>query len=516
MKKHALVIFVILLRVQCVYAQLPPALEWQRALGGSLKDDAYDVRQTADGGYVLAGEVGSNDGDVTVNHGSTDAWVIKLDTTGTITWEKALGGSDIEIAYAVQQTNDGGFVVAGTTTSNDGDVTGNHGDYDAWVVKLDDLGNITWQRTLGGTDSDQALAIQETTDNGYVLVGKTTSDDGDVTGNHGSNDVWVVKLNDVGNITWQKTLGGTFSDIAYAVQQTMDGGYVIAGKTISQDGDVMGNHGYSDAWVVKLDAMGSILWQKAIGGSDDDNAYAVQETSTGYVFAGSTKSNDGDVIGNNGYWDAWVVKLDPMGNIIWQKALGGSDWDNAYAVMETTDGGYVVAGKTRSNDGDVIGHNGDHDVWVVKLNDQGNVTWQRVLGGSAWDSANAVVQTTDGGYVMTGRTDSNDGDVTGYHGTKDGWVIKLHKRDVVDGVEEQTLGLLQVQPNPSTDLVHISYSRWATEAQITLTDALGREVLGGPMTGSSMTLDLTLWPRGLYLLTLRSTQGVISRRLLLE
>jgi len=300
------------------------------------------------------------------------------DQAPNIEWQKALGGSNDDEAYSVQQTSDGGYIVAGSTRSNDGDVSGNHEEvwwlvWDFWVVKLDRYGDIEWQKCLGGSDSDWAESIQQTSDGGYIVAGYTGSNDGDVSGNHGEKDFWVVKLDRYGNIKWQKALGGSDSDWAYNIQQTSDGEYIVAGYTGSNDGDVSGNHGEKDFWVVKLDRYGNIEWQKCLGGSGGggsggDYAYSVQQTSDGgYIVAGETWSNNGDVSGYHGGGDVWVVKLDRYGDIKWQKCLGGSSWDWAYSIQQTNDGGYIVAGLTRSNDGDVSGNHGEKDFWVVKL-----------------------------------------------------------------------------------------------------------------------------------------------------
>ena len=184
-------------------------IEWQRCLGGTIGENAYSIQITSDGGYIIAGNTQSNDGDVSGNHGGTDIWIIKLSSQGDIQWQKCLGGTLSENAYSIQQTIDSGYIVAGYTTSSDGDVTGNHGNDDMWVVKLDNLGNLQWQKCMGGTSWDQAYYIQQTTNGGYILAGKTYSNDGDVSGNHGEWDMWVVKLDDLGNIQWQKCMGGT-------------------------------------------------------------------------------------------------------------------------------------------------------------------------------------------------------------------------------------------------------------------------------------------------------------------
>ena len=299
---------------------------------------------------------------------------MKLSSSGRIEWQKCLGGrdGDGDWAESIQQTSDGGFIVAGWTWSNDGDVSGNHGGSDYWVVKLNSSGRIVWQKCLGGSDDDGASSIQQTSDGGFIVAGVTESNDGDVSGNHGGKDCWVVKLNPSGDIVWQKCLGGSDDDGASSIQQTSDGGFIVAGCTWSNDGDVSGNHGGPDFWVVKLNSSGDIIWQKCLGGSDDDGASSIQQTSDGgFIVTGSTGSNDGDVSGNHSNWDYWVVKLNSSGRIEWQKCLGGSDFDDTYSIQQTSDGGFIVAGYTESNDGDVSGNHGRTDYWVVKLSPSG-------------------------------------------------------------------------------------------------------------------------------------------------
>jgi uncharacterized delta-60 repeat protein len=403
---------------------------WQKCLGGSRNDSAYSIQQTSDGGYIVAGSTNSNNGGVAGNHGGwADAWVVKLNASGDIMWQKCLGGSYEDSVYSIQQTSDGGYIAAGSTNSNNGDVIGNHGRYDAWVVKLNALGGIVWQKCLGGSNEDSAYSIQQTSDGGYIVAGHTYSTDGNVAGNHGENNAWVIKLNASGDIMGQKCLGGSRNDSAFSIQQTNDGGYIVAGDTNSTDGDTAGNHGGKyDAWVIKLNASGGIVWQKCLGGSDEDSAYSIQQTSDGgYIVAGNTHSTDGDVIGNHGRYDAWIVKLNTAGSIVWQKCLGGSYVDKANSVQQTSDEGYIIAGNTRSTDGDVIGNHGRYDAWIVKLNIAGSIVWQKCLGSSYGDKVNSIQQTSDGGYIAAGNTNSNDGDVAEHHeGGTDAWVAKLN------------------------------------------------------------------------------------------
>ncbi len=337
----------------------PPDIEWQRALGGSGDDVAESIQQTRDGGYIVAGWTRSSGGSVSRNHGRGDFWIVKLDENGKYEWQRTLGGGYDDGAYSIQQTRDGGYIVAGGTLSNDGDVSGYHGSWDFWVVKLDREGNIEWQRALGGSKGDVAGSIQQTRDGGYIVAGWTESNDGDVSGNHGGKDFWVVKLDSEGDIEWQRALGGSCDDWAESIQQTNDGGYIVAGITYSNDGDVIGNYGERGFWVVKLDEEGNIEWQRVLGGSYNDEACSIQQTGDGgYIVAGGTASNDEDVSGNHGGWDFWVVKLDKDGNIEWQKCLGGSDDERAASIQQTRDGGYIVAGST---------NHGGWDFWVVKL-----------------------------------------------------------------------------------------------------------------------------------------------------
>ncbi|MBP6312233.1 MAG: T9SS type A sorting domain-containing protein [Flavobacteriales bacterium] len=405
-----------------------PAIVWQKTFGGNTEERATSTQQTTDGGYIVAGYTTSNDGDVTGNHGSSDFWVVKLDPLGNLIWQKTIGGSDRDEANSIQQTTDGGYVVAGRSSSMDGDATGNQGSYDYWVVKLDSLGNLVWEKTLGGSGIDEAYSIQQTTDGGYIVAGNSNSTDGDLTGNQGNFDYWVVKLDPLGNLVWQKTLGGSGNwDKATSIQQCTDGGYIVAGYTTSMDGDVTGNQGGIDYWVVKLDPFGNLVWQKALGGSDSDIALSIQQcTDGGYIVAGYTASMDGDVTGNQGAFDCWVAKLDPLGNLVWQKTLGESGADYGSSIQQTTDGGYIVAGMF-SSDGDVSGmFPGDYDYWVIKLDPLGNLVWQKTVGGSGEEQGISIQQSTDGGYIVAGSTKySYDGDVSGNHGYWDIWVVKL-------------------------------------------------------------------------------------------
>jgi Bacterial Ig domain/Ig-like domain CHU_C associated len=414
-----------------------PAIEWQKTYGGSdydgfgYFDGVPKIINTTDGGYIFAGSTFSNDGDVTGNHGTWDYWVVKINSTGNIQWKKTFGGSLSENPNAIIQTSDGGYIFAGGSNSNDGDISNNHGDYDYWVVKLSSSGNIQWNKTFGGTNQDIAMSIVQTSEGGYIVAGNSASNDGDVSGHHGNTgnlnfDYWIVKLSNSGNIEWQKSFGDSGKDEPFSIFQTTDGGYIVAGGSDSNGGEVTGNHGNYDFWIVKLSSVGNIQWQKSFGGTNIDIARQILQTSdSGYIVVGDIKSNNGDVIGNHGLIDYWVIKLTNAGNIEWQKTLGGSHDDEPVSILPTSNGGYIVAGGSWSDDGDVTGNHNSYDFWIVKLSSTGNIQWQKSLGGTNYDFAYSIIQSTEKGYLIVGPSFSNNGDVTGNRGNSDFWVVKL-------------------------------------------------------------------------------------------
>jgi hypothetical protein len=403
-------------------------------LEGSGRDESgwdRSTRPTSDGGYMVSGSINT---DVSHGHGAEDMWVVKLNPAGIFQWQKVLGGSDRDQSFSIQQTTDDGYILIGSTDSdNSGDVGANHGNSDIWVVKLNPAGAILWQKVLGGKGFETGRSIRQTTDNGYILIGSTDSDNsGDVGANHGNSDIWVVKLNPAGAILWQKVLGGTGFESGRSIDQMTDGGYILAGTTDSDNsGNVGSNHGKSDIWVVKLNTAGDIQWQKVLGGSGSEESFSIRRTTGGAcVLTGSTDSdNSGDVGANHGESDIWVVKLNPAGAILWQKVLGGKGFDAGRSIEQSVDDGYILAGSTTSDDtGDVGANHGGSAIWVVKLNPAGGIQWQKVLGGNGFDAGRSIEQGKDNGYILAGNTNSGDtGDVGSNHGGSSLWVVKLNQ-----------------------------------------------------------------------------------------
>jgi hypothetical protein len=383
----------ILILVLLISASRPCSAQWAATYAGVDGADAEFIQQTSDGGYIVLAE--SN-----IIAGAQDFWVFKLDSGGVVEWQKLYGGPAQEDAQPIQQTSDGGYIVAGQTKSF-GDANG-----DLLVIKLFPSGDVDWQFTYGGAGEDEAADIKQTdddgdgdADDGFIVAGFTDS--------FGlGGDVWLLKLDSAGNVEWQKTYGADMADEAFAIRQTADRGYIVAGLTNSF------GLGDQDVWLLKLfpdnavGGPGQIEWQRIYGGDDGETALAVQQTD-----------DDGDGLADDGYvvagiidlgmgvFKMWVIKITADGSTItWQKIYGDGPRDFATSIQQTdddgdgfADDGYIVAG--------AIGIPGDF--WVLKLFPDGNVDWQKAYGGvNSERRAEAIEMTLDGGFITAGTTQS--------------------------------------------------------------------------------------------------------------
>jgi gliding motility-associated-like protein len=406
---------------------IPPSLQWQRCFGGSLEDDGSDIQSTPDGGFIITGSSASSDGDINQNKGQSDAWIIKFNAAGNIEWQKIYGGTYSENLVAIKVLAGGGYIVTGYTTSNDGDVSGLHGGTDIWVIRLDNVGNIIWQKCYGGSLNEFPETIFQTSSGGFILFGHSTSMDGDVSGVHvglgNLGDVWVVNLDGSGNILWQHCYGGSSGESAGEMEQTPDGGFIFTSYTSSANGDVSGNVN-GDFWLVRINASGNILWQKSLGGNAAETPFGLVQVADGYVIAGISFSDE-RLNNNHGNGDVYVIKTDLNGNIVWQKFYGGTEMEAAYSIIRASDGGYFLAGISKSADGETCKNIGQEDYFILKLNAAGNLEWQKSYGGINRDKAFGIIETADGSLYVTGSSFSNDNDVTANHGAGDMWLTKL-------------------------------------------------------------------------------------------
>jgi hypothetical protein len=345
---------------------------FNKTFGGSGEDVARSVQQTSDGRYIAAGWTTS------FGAGASDFWLVKTDSNGNMMWNRTYGGSSEDKAYSVQQTSDNGYIVAGTTTSYGAGLV------DFWLVKTDANGIVQWSRTYGGAGYDYASCVRQVNDGGFIVAGYTDSF------GVGNSDFWLVKTDSNGIMQWNKTYGGVGSDKAFAVAQTANGGYAVVGET-----DSFGA-GNLDVWLIKTDSSGNIMWNRTYGGASLDTARSVQETiDGGYVIAGWTSS-----FGAGGS-DFWLLKTDSSGYLQWNRTYGDTYDEEAYSVGMTSDQGYVIAGGMTS-----LYSLGGWDFWQVKTDVNGNMQWNQSNGGLYDDKAYSVQQTSDGGYILAGSTES--------------------------------------------------------------------------------------------------------------
>jgi len=344
---------------------------WFKHYGGTNQDHGRCVDQTSDGGYIIAGDSAS------YAYGNYDFAIYKLDSSGSKIWFKHYGGSNSDYAYSIQQTSDGGYIGAGYTESY------TNGGKDFAIYKLDSNGNKIWFKHYGGSNEDSGLSIQQTSDGGYIVAGYTKSY------TYGNEDVAIYKLDSNGNKTWFKHYGGTNIEYGHSIQQTSDGGYVVAGTTYSY------SYGSSDIAIYKLNSSGNKVWFKHYGGSSFDAGHSIQQTSDGgYIITGNTRSY------SYGQDDFSIYKLDSSGNKTWFKHYGGTNIEYGHSIQQTSDGGYIVAGETNSYT------YGGYDFAIYKLNSSGNKVWFKHYGGANTDRGYSIQQTSDSGYIVAGQTSS--------------------------------------------------------------------------------------------------------------
>ena len=371
-------------------------IEWEKRYGGSGHDEAWSVKETKDGGYIIAGDSSSSNGDVSSNKGKKDLWLVKLDKKGDLEWQTNFGGSDFDGISSVVQTKDGGYILGASTYSNDGDVGQNKGGLDYWILKVDSRRQLEWEKTYGGTGIDKCTSIIEAWEGGYIVIGSGNDSNGDISANNGRYDLWILKLDIAGNIEWDKNYGGSCNDSAASIQKTEDGGYIVLGES------------NSSCWILKLDKYGKVIWEKTYGSKGREQPQSIQLTADGGYVAVCLKS---DNCGENS--DYWILKIDAKGNQEWIQRYGGSEHDVPCAVQQTDDYGYLIGGYTKSNDGDIGKHIGHFDYWIVKLDTKGKLVWEKTYGGLKSDSCRDLILTKDGGYMAAGGS------------ALDVWIIKF-------------------------------------------------------------------------------------------
>jgi len=349
---------------------------WQKTYGGSSDDWANYIQQAYDKGYVVVG------GTRSFGTGSSDVYILKLNEEGEKEWEKTFGGINYEEAHIIHRTYDGGYIIAGYANG-------------VYVIKLDINGQKEWEKILGESWHDNAFYIHQTSDWGYIIVGYKYSYEKQ------NGQVYLIKLDRNGNKEWEKVYGENLDNIAYSICDTSDNGYIIVGCTLLLE------NGW-DIYILKVDSKGNKIWEKSLGGIGDDEGYSILITDDGgYLIAGLTTS-----LGAGNY-DAYFVKINPYGEKVWDKTYGGVKIDKIYSLKKTIDGNYIAVGETNSFGA------GENDIYIIKIDKNGNKLWEKTYGGSKNDVAYSIQQTTDGGYIVAGVTNSFGA------GDSDVYVIKM-------------------------------------------------------------------------------------------
>jgi hypothetical protein len=511
MTKTLIFIFLVSSRLFCQ----SNLINWQRCLGGSDVEPSFSsianyIQSTQDGGIIHLTATNSNDGDVTNNSGGSDIWVNKLNSNGILEWQKNIGGQALDLPYSISENDDGSFIVLGHSFSSE--LIGFHGQVDILLTKLTSNGQISWQKCIGGTYSEIILEANNfigipkshlinNNNNGYIIAFESRSPDGDIGTNYGNYDIVVMIIDNFGNILNKKIIGGSLSESVKSISRLNNNqGYLILGETTSNDGVFNQNLGDQDIFVVRIDNNLNIDWLKCLGTNSMDSSGSFFEDNNGNIIV-SGVVDQFDPITNG---DVLVCKLDTSGNIIFSNLYGGSNEEGNMVdisipfKLEIYPMGdcYLLTTASSSNDGDVSLNFGGSDFWIVKINSNGDILWEKTFGGdyTEHNMSNVIIHSNleisfgidlgnnsgnlfhpnfhyypfdvnngfdigilkldslgnllsfncFGGdelewidnliynsslnqYTFCGRTQSSNGDVVGFHGYEDSWIVELNQ-----------------------------------------------------------------------------------------
>ena len=427
------------------------AMEWQKSFGGNGSDFLQSLRLTPDGGYILGG-------------------------TST-------SGKDLD------KKDEG------------------RGGNDYWFIKLNAKGNEEWQQTFGGDGQDDLLSIVPSRNGGYLITGSSSSAaSGDKTAkHHGNMDYWLLQLDSKGKVLWQQSYGGDYADLLRSVEATQDGGYILGGYSNStQSGDKSSsNYGEGgDYWVIKIDAKGSIEWQQTLGGDKDDQLYALHQTADhGYIVAGSSNSgltNNKNKANRSGT-DFWVLQLNTLGNIVWQETYDFGKYDILTSLVENDDHSFLIGGHAQSEGKKGKDPEAVNDYIALKISPTGEKLWEKTIGSSGEDILKKVVETRDGGYVMAGTSDGKvSRDKNSGVGNKDFWVVKLKDKSKP---ETQKLSI-EALPNPAITFTNIIVGYDFTDGTASVHDLAGRQLQWFPIKTRTVPIDLSGLPEGIYIVNI--------------
>jgi hypothetical protein len=517
---------------------------WEKSYGGIHADYLFDAQPTADYGFILAGSsVSDKTGNKTDdNHGDLDYWIWKMNEKGELDWQKSIGGNGFDLLQSIKNTKDGGFILAGTSSSGNSFQKKEDckGITDFWVIKLDASGTEQWQRTIGGNGQDELLCAFQTKDGGYILGGSSSSSPSSISNSiidekitasaktdlyskseksRGNMDYWIVKLNRQGVIEWQKTYGGEYADLLRSMEQTTDNGYILAGYSNSPiSGDkTEANNGSGDYWIIKLNDSGEIQWQKTYGAEGDDQPYVIHQTADGgYIAGGNSNSTNvltplGGIVGNG--TDFWALRLDTDGGVLWSKTFDFGKVDILTSLVENNDHTYLIGGHAKTETrqslvGDLakkvgVGKEKDgiNDYIALKIDDKAEELWSKTVGSSGEDILRKLVETRDGGYLMAGTSNSNSSkDKNSNIGGNDFWVVKLKDKTKVEKVKAS----IEAIPNPAAAYTNVIVGYDFKEGTATVIDILGRTLQHFSISSRTVPVNLNGYAQGIYIIKIQT------------
>ena len=507
-------LFLILFTITTTHSQ---DILWEHSYGGKQAEYLFDLQATPDYGFILAGSsLSKRTGNKTeANKGDLDYWIWKMDAKGEMEWQKSFGGSGSDFLQSLKLTPDGGYILGGISVSGkDMDKKDEaRGGNDYWIIKLNAKGNEEWQHTLGGEGQDDLLSVIPSRDGGYLVAGSSSSYLGkDKTAKHkGNMDYWIVKLDNKGKEQWQQSYGGEYADLLRSIEATADGGYILGGYSNSpQSGDKSNvNYGEGgDYWIVKIDGKGTIEWQQTIGGDKDDQLYALHQTSDqGYIVAGSSNSgvsNSKNKTNTSGT-DFWVLQLDTLGNIVWQQTYDFGKYDIVTSLVENDDHTFLIGGHAQSENKNGKDPESVNDYIALKISPTGEKLWEKTVGSSGEDILKKVIETRDGGYVMAGTSDGKASrDKNSGVGNKDFWVVKLRDKD-----KKTTTAKTGVEafPNPTAQFTNIVVGFDYDNGTARVYDLAGRQLYQQAIKDGTVPVDLGQYPDGIYIVKITTNKG---------
>ena len=493
------ILFLLFFSVQAL--SQTPLIEWQRCYGGSANDFPKRIIEGRNNDLIMVGHTLSTDGDIIGGNDSMNIFWLRVDTLGNILNSRVLGAGGYDDASDVIAAWDNGYIVLGNTTSVN-DVTNQHGSQDIWIVKVSIQGVPQWEKCFGGSDFEAARSIIKTKDSCYVICGFTYSNDGDISFNHGTSDMWMFKIDKTGNLLWERTYGDGPGDYANDIIQTSDNGFLVCGATFSDSGQVSGNNGSQDFWIIKTDSAGNLQWAECYGGGFLDAAYRIEELNSNYYIIGVNISKDGDVSNNHldgtaASPDTWLICIDSIGQLLWERSLGGSRIESSSEILFSSQS-FFLGAYASSNDGDVNYHPGSSssDFWIIQTDTSGNILWNNCYGGTGHDYLESMLIVGNSLYAL-GQTRSNDIDVSGNHGGIDFWLFKIKIDNLTNSiVKQKDEHSFSFFPNPANNLINF---KTAKNALLNVYDIQGKLIMSEIIEGQ-LIKDVSELSNGTYLL----------------